>query len=592
MSPRVVHDRGDSSGDRITTNPKDFAETLRQIDNENEVLVMMKNADAPRVAADFIRSLPLNGPLNIALPNASGTEQRQSMNRADASESARNGLMQALSAQGVEPYRNEPWSNALAVRIPDDRVVPVLAMLLNHPSVDYVEANERREISFTDAEPKAGWVSQANALATTASPTGTNPYDTKHTFHDVLGAWDYTRGAGARVGILDSGYAYDQDTDRYHADGDLLTSSKGIQKIGFVNDYVNLNNCASNGGQPYGDCLAWDDQGHGTSMAGLVGMNDNNVGYVGIMPEGLTISMKIAQNCRITTGCANDSYTFKIESDDFYHAVRWASFSGNVDVLSMSFGSSSIGSSVYGALYDAYHDHDILLLAGTGNIPSDPEGLVEIDFVMGVGGLNPNGGHYGKDNHEDVSGLSSGRTTGASCPSTYGFCEPNEGFYPNSSGTSASTAIVSGIAGLVRSYSPSISAPDLRQRLRQTADASNHYRVNARAAVLNDLPLSVAIDGPNSIASGGTHTWEAMPDHGNQGYSYQWEYQASGSSTWTTVGTSKTYSESFSSYIDQDYDFTLRATVTSGSETAIATRSVSVNISGNCNNPTGCPGVE
>lgn len=83
-----------------------------------------------------------------------------------------------------------------------------------------------------------------------------------------------------------------------------------------------------------------------------------------------------------------------------------------------------------------------------------------------------------------------------------------------------------------------------------------------------------------------------MPDHGNQGYSYQWEYQASGSSTWTTVGTSKTYSESFSSSISQHYDFTLRATVTSGAETATATRPVSVNISGNCSQPTGCPGVE
>lgn len=66
---------------------------------------MMKNADAPRIAADLIRGLPLNGPLNIALPNASGNERRRSMNRADANEAARSGLLQALAVQGVEPYR-------------------------------------------------------------------------------------------------------------------------------------------------------------------------------------------------------------------------------------------------------------------------------------------------------------------------------------------------------------------------------------------------------------------------------------------------------------------------------------------------------
>lgn len=182
----------------------------------------------------------------------------------------------------------------------------------------------------------------------------------------MLDAWNYTRGSGARVGILDSGFSYDQNGSTYHPDGQLISSAKGIEKIGFVDDFDSYGNCNNASGQPYGNCLGWDDQGHGTRMAGLAGANDNNIGNVGVMPEGLTVSMKIAQNCYITGGCANDNNDYNIESDDFYWSIEWAR-NNNIDVLSMSFITSGVSSSVYNSLYDAYHTDDILLLAATGN---------------------------------------------------------------------------------------------------------------------------------------------------------------------------------------------------------------------------------
>jgi hypothetical protein len=108
-------------------------------------------------------------------------------------------------------------------------------------------------------------------------------------------------------------------------------------------------------------------------MAGLVGANDNSMGYVGIMPEGLTVSMKTAQNCSITGGCGSLTTEYYVEDDDFYHAVKWASYN-DVQVLSMSF-SSDFGSSPYNALYDACYSYDILLLSSTGNYPEQSRGV-------------------------------------------------------------------------------------------------------------------------------------------------------------------------------------------------------------------------
>ncbi len=455
---------GGSAGDLITPNPQEFAEALRRIGNENEVVVLLKDPNVAPMAADFLRELPLGGDLVVAVRDVpTGTKLRRKPGLARAGAAAQAALLRVLQNHGVEPYRTDTY--ALALRIPDDKLIPVLAVLLHHPSVDYVEANQARPVTFT------------------AGPLGSNPSDIKHTFHDVLGAWNYTRGAGVKVGVLDSGYAYEQGSGMYHPDGQLLTFTEGIQKYGFSDDYASYNNCGANGTQSAGSCVPWDDEGHGTQMAGLVGENDNSIGYVGVMPKGITVSMKIAQNCAITRGCGSSYRTYAIEDDDYYWGVRWAGNNG-VKVLSMSFNSSQSSSSVYNALYDAYYRYDILLLAGTGNVAEDANRPYpkSWSFVMGVGGVNADGSNYGLDQYQEVSALAGGQTTFAYCASAYAFCSPGS-YYGTSGGTSAATAITAGIAGLVRAYNPGLTAPQVRQRLIGNSSGAPHHIVNACKAV-------------------------------------------------------------------------------------------------------------
>jgi hypothetical protein len=202
-NPDLMPQRGASvpaGGDLVTSDPQVFAEALRAIDNENEVLVILKNSDFPRLAADLLRELPLSADLAIALPETpADAPRRHRPGFAPAGEPAHNAVLQALAAHDVHPYRHASWAEVMAIRIPDEKLVPVLAMLLHHPNVDYLEANQKRPIVLD-----GGFMF--------GDPAGSNPADIKHTFHDVLKAWDYTRGTGAKVGIIDSGFAYDRST--------------------------------------------------------------------------------------------------------------------------------------------------------------------------------------------------------------------------------------------------------------------------------------------------------------------------------------------------------------------------------------------
>lgn len=193
---------------------------------------------------------------------------------------------------------------------------------------------------------------------------------------------------------------------------------------------------------------------------------------------------------------------------------------------------------------------------------------------MGVGGLDDDGTNYGIDDDQEVSALSGGGTVGTYCP-PQSFCDPNGAYSytPPFGGTSSSTAIVAGIAGLVRTFNPSLSASGTRQRLINTS-SGNHDRIDAYRAVTNDMPLTVYISGPAVINSNGNYSWEAMPEDGNTSYSYVWEYKTNtNSSNWTQVGTSKTYSRYVTT---SDQDFFLRVTVTSGQEQESATRLITV----------------
>jgi len=103
---------------------------------------------------------------------------------------------------------------------------------------------------------------------------------------------------------------------------------------------------------------------------------------------------------------------------------------------------------------------------------------------MAVGGLNEDGNSIYNEQFGEISALSGGGTLDAYCPSPDRWCEPNGRYFYETyqGGTSASTAIAAGIAGLVRAQNSGLSAPEVRQQLINTADGSNN-KLDAAEAV-------------------------------------------------------------------------------------------------------------
>lgn len=526
-----------TKGDLITGDAEVFAAALEEIGPDGEVLIWIKESGMPRPSAEFLLGLPGSASETVALATEHpGVQRRRHIGPPSVRGAAVDAVVRALAEAGAPSPNRMDALPVVVAKLPGNARIAALRALLRHPNVDYVSAVRARPVDFLGA------------------PAGTNPIDTKHTLHSVPQAWDLTRGSGAKVGILDTGLARSAATGGYHDDG-LYFSTHGILPLGFVDDDCGSTTTANNGG-----CIAWDDgwrssdgsYPHGSAMAGLVGQNDNNIGYVGIAPQATTYSMKVRWNTYIHGHCGNDYFgnnSLCMEDDDLIRAINYAA-SRRLHVLSMSF-SGDYGSDVYRALATARNSYGVFLVAATGNVVGDsPKEPASYDVVMGVAGVDAAGNNMYSTAARDVSGFAGGATLSAYCyRETY--CDAGSpGRLGSTGGTSAATAIVAGIVGLVRSYHPNESVSQIWERLVNTAEGPNRV-VNAYAAITYTRPLSVSISG-NSYPQPYTYeTWYAAAANGTGPYSYTWHRDG------YFVGTDATYSD----YV-YDTAFQLQVTVT------------------------------
>ena len=157
-SPSAAQQPGAPSGAVVTYTAADFADALRAVGNENEVLVWLKPASAPRPDSSLFRRQGSEVSV-VGLPNSNpGGAWRASLivNRATAN-AAKTTVGQSLAPHGASPYRVASVMPAMAVRLPDDNLEAALSELFSHDNVDWIEANQRR------------------AATPTAAPVGDNP---------------------------------------------------------------------------------------------------------------------------------------------------------------------------------------------------------------------------------------------------------------------------------------------------------------------------------------------------------------------------------------------------------------------------------
>ena len=255
-------------------------------------------------------------------------------------------------------------------------------------------------------------------------------------------AWDTTQGVGAVIAILDSGI------DAYHPDlaGKLVAG---------YNTYSN-------------NTTTSDQTGHGTEVAGAVGaLTDNGEGIAGVAGVAPIMPLRVTDS------------TGRATSASLASGISWATDHG-ARVVNLSFNGIAGNTTIRSAAEYAVN-HGTLVVAASGNCACvDP--TPENPYVLSVSAT---------DEDDAVASFSStGPFVDLSAPGSNILTTERFGLYATVSGTSLSSPIVAGVAGLMIAANPALTPALVTQLLEETAAGSGSYdpsfgygRVDASAAV-------------------------------------------------------------------------------------------------------------
>jgi subtilisin family serine protease len=215
--------------------------------------------------------------------------------------------------------------------------------------------------------------------------------------------WKETQGEGIKVGVLDTGIALEHP--------DLQPAILKAQ------DFTRS------------PSAAYDAQGHGTHVSGIIAARRNAQGIVGVAPQSKIIVAKVLNDEGAGT------------SQDIVAGIQWAIKSG-ADILSMSLGSSEPDEEIHQALLLAI-SKGIFVITAAGNEGPDldtvgyPAGFPE---MVAVGSI---------DRRKRLSQFSSrGRQVDVVAPGDeITSCYPPRS-YATLSGTSMATPFISGVVAL------------------------------------------------------------------------------------------------------------------------------------------------
>jgi len=437
-----------------------------------------------------------------------------------------------LSGAGVSFVSSNDIRPTMTVKLAD---LAALQAVRRSPFVEWVEPSSFKGQLASDPSGNMG----CNGNGRNESPAGgdvyTGPYDRDDSTGDKLPinfraakvreAWALgVTGAGATVGVVDTG-TFPEQTQ--------LTESGPHRRVVLVD--------AQN---PATD---WADKcNHGTRMSSTIAAPRDGISMAGVAPRANLVAVK-----------ANDDVVVVFwETERYANAIRQAVVNG-ARIGGMAFGTASWEFDNIKQEILMHVGNGVLFVAAAGTGYCDegvvfPAKMPEVFAVTATVGnqLAPNvclGPEV--DLHADVGQtFALGKLLGHR-PGSLG-CPPDGPVCPGLTwgGSSAATAVVSGVAALVWSKYPQFTAEEVKRRLIGTATrgscsncGGSNGRVNAYAAVGGFEQLGVG--GPRSVTPGSSYTLTAAPS-GDGPFTYYWSTGATTPSiTWTAgaAGTSQTF---------------------------------------------------
>lgn len=163
-----------------------------------------------------------------------------------------------------------------------------------------------------------------------------------------------TAGEGVVVAVIDTGVDYNHEDlqDNIWTNSAEVSGQKGTDddNNGYVDDVHGINLIDPNE-------TPMDDHGHGTHVAGIIAMENNNVGGVGIAYKSKIMPIK--------AGGADGTFY----SSDIAKGIEYA-YKNGADVINMSFGSSAHSALIENALQDAFGSCVLVAAAGNESTPT------------------------------------------------------------------------------------------------------------------------------------------------------------------------------------------------------------------------------
>lgn len=361
-------------------------------------------------------------------------------------------LASARSAGDIDSYRGIGGTGVYVMHSRSQGTAALLSRLGAHKDVAYVEPDYILHAAAIPGDARFG-----------------EQYALKNTGQSVLGApgvvgadigaaaaWDLGTGtAGHTVAVLDTGVDYN------HPDlaANLWSSATGFS-VQLGRATINCPPGTRGFNTIKRTCDAMDDNNHGTHLAGIIGAGGNNgIGISGVNWTASVLAVKFLDAKGTgTTSNAVDAIEFAIQMK--------ASGQANVRVLSASWGDHVYSRALMDAVERAYQ-HNMLFVAAAGNMGSNND----LDPFYPASYLMPNVISVASTNQHDE--LDGGSNFGAAsvhlgAPGTFILSTLRGGDYYYESGTSMSTAYVSGAAALALSICPDLGTADLRAVLLQT----------------------------------------------------------------------------------------------------------------------------
>ncbi len=374
-------------------------------------------------------------------------------------------LGRALGRLGARRERTLRHLRVVVVRVPRRNAAALISRLAHSRAVKYVERDHvamRITASNVVQETPTDplWGLQWGA-ALTQAPT----------------AWAVTKGsASVVVAVLDTGVDLSQP--------DLQGA--------FVPGYDFVNN----------DADPSDDHGHGTGIAGIVAARaGNGLGGSGFCPRCSIMPVKVVGADGTATG-ANVAL-----------GITWATDHG-ANVINISLG-GTFGPTVADAINYAISKGALVVAAAGNNGNSNAFYPAADAGVLSVAATQPNDQLYSWSNY--------GAWVSVAAPGC-DLTTARGGQYAEFCGTSASTPVVSGLAALAMSYSPTSSAEEIKLAITSSAHAVagvSYGRVDV-AGTLAALGATFALapaPAPSPVAPSATVSSNSPDNSGSAGAS-------------------------------------------------------------------------